>query len=590
MDTSTVEPEAVQEPQEPAPKRWSRQQIWNFGTIGLVVAIFAVLAWHRRWVCDDGLIVLRTVENILNGNGPVFNAGERVEANTSTLWTYILVVLGLIPGIALEWAAVVSGLLFAVVGVFLGLEGARRLHDPNGSSFVVPAGALVICALPPFWDFATSGLETGLVTLWIAGAWWLLVSRAVNRPAGSIWLTAVVLGLGPLVRPELALFSLVAFVSLIMICRPGWRRGLLWALAMGAVPVAYQIFRMGYYGLITPNTALAKEASQARWEMGWRYAGDLLGTYELWTPLVLLVLAAGVLIVRSSRTGNRNTMVVIVAPLVVAAGVMLYVTRVGGDYMHARMLLPALLCLLLPVFVVPVTRWTTLPIAAVGAWAVVAALWLRPPYVEAPPYIGSEGISDARAFWVGTVGKSHPILAKDAAGIPGYLPELSLARGDSAGRPTVSVVGRGPATWGVYPAAGEHSTVSSPGALGFMGVLLPLDQKVIDDLGLANPLASHSTSIPGMPMGHDKKLPTAWTVADAARGTGADLSALDDGTIPAAEIDAARKALACPEVKEMLDSVRAPLTGGRFFDNLTGAFGRSALRYDLDPLKAQTCR
>ena len=36
---------------------------------------------------DDGLIVLRTVRNLLAGNGPVFNAGERVEANTSTAWT-----------------------------------------------------------------------------------------------------------------------------------------------------------------------------------------------------------------------------------------------------------------------------------------------------------------------------------------------------------------------------------------------------------------------------------------------------------------------------------------------------------------------
>ena len=47
-------------------------------------------AWERRWIADDGLIVLRTVRNLLAGNGPVFNAGERVEANTSTAWTYIV--------------------------------------------------------------------------------------------------------------------------------------------------------------------------------------------------------------------------------------------------------------------------------------------------------------------------------------------------------------------------------------------------------------------------------------------------------------------------------------------------------------------
>jgi len=32
--------------------------------------------------------VLRTVRNLLAGNGPVFEHRERVEANTSMIWTY----------------------------------------------------------------------------------------------------------------------------------------------------------------------------------------------------------------------------------------------------------------------------------------------------------------------------------------------------------------------------------------------------------------------------------------------------------------------------------------------------------------------
>jgi arabinofuranosyltransferase len=55
--------------------------------IVVVVALFGWGAWERRWIADDGLIVLRTVRNMLAGNGPVFNTGERVEANTSTIWT-----------------------------------------------------------------------------------------------------------------------------------------------------------------------------------------------------------------------------------------------------------------------------------------------------------------------------------------------------------------------------------------------------------------------------------------------------------------------------------------------------------------------
>ena len=62
-------------------------------SVVVVAGLFGWGAWQRRWIADDGLIVLRTVRNLLAGNGPVFNAGERIEANTSTVWTY-LVTLG----------------------------------------------------------------------------------------------------------------------------------------------------------------------------------------------------------------------------------------------------------------------------------------------------------------------------------------------------------------------------------------------------------------------------------------------------------------------------------------------------------------
>ena len=66
-----------------------------------VVAVAALFGWgacERRWIADDGLIVLRTVRNLLAGNGPVFNMGERVEANTSTIWTYLIYLGGWIGG------------------------------------------------------------------------------------------------------------------------------------------------------------------------------------------------------------------------------------------------------------------------------------------------------------------------------------------------------------------------------------------------------------------------------------------------------------------------------------------------------------
>ena len=53
----------------PAPAVSTRAVFW----VGTVVtgALFLWGAWERRWIADDGLIVLRTVRNLLAGNGPV---------------------------------------------------------------------------------------------------------------------------------------------------------------------------------------------------------------------------------------------------------------------------------------------------------------------------------------------------------------------------------------------------------------------------------------------------------------------------------------------------------------------------------------
>ena len=95
FDDELVDQEVIQESAEPdgegpAPAPTPRRDRLDslsrhvFPTgIAVSVALFLYGAWERRWIADDGLIVLRTVRNLLAGNGPVFNAGERVETNTA---------------------------------------------------------------------------------------------------------------------------------------------------------------------------------------------------------------------------------------------------------------------------------------------------------------------------------------------------------------------------------------------------------------------------------------------------------------------------------------------------------------------------
>jgi arabinofuranosyltransferase len=555
-----------------------RPALWNSAVLVVLLGVFAALIWNRRWMSDDGLIVLRTVRNLLAGDGPVFNAGERVEANTSTLWTYLLAIPGLVPGISLNWAAVVLGLLLSVAGLGLAVDAARRLHRAR---LILPAGALVVLVLPPFWDFGTSGLETGLITGWLGASWWLLVRRLQvprGEAAGRAWPLAVVVGLAPLVRPDLALAGLVVAAAFVVL---EWRRGVRRLLGLAAVaavvPVGYEIFRMGYYGLLVPSTALAKEASDSRWGQGGWYLLDLLETYRLWFAGAGVALVALALLSRRGRTGRAPsgtrgaTAVVALAPVVAGLLLGLYVTRVGGDFMHGRMLLPALFALLLPVMVVPATRWTLVPVLGTLVWAAFCLTSLRPAYGE---HLGPHWIANERLYYVLLLGRPNPVTAEDYATHP--MVGEGVARVGAAPGRSLAIVGGG--RWYVYPATTERSSLVWLN-LGVAGELAPLDVRVLDGVGLVNPIAGHATGVPGGRIGHDKDLLPEWFLADAGvRG--------DTGFVGPAFVDDARRALGCPAAREMLASYRDPLTADRFRQNLTGAVERTSYRYPRNAAEA----
>ncbi|PPK65924.1 hypothetical protein V5P93_000182 [Actinokineospora auranticolor] len=581
----------------PATEWWRRPRVWTGVVFAAVLLVFLFLAWQRRWMSDDGLIVLRTVRNIFEGNGPVYNAGERVEANTSTLWTVLVTLGGLLPGVRLEWVAVIEGLLCAVAGLGFAMDGARRLHPGDGRAVFLPAGAVLVVVLPPFRDFATSGLETGLISLWLGLSWWVVVRLAVSRgvtaatgpavaddaPPRAVrtWPVALVLGLGPLVRPDLALFSAVGFAAVLFIAWQGWRRALAWVGAAAAIPLAYQVFRMGYYGVLTPNTAIAKEAGTAHWLRGLGYLHDFAKPYLVWVPVLLLAAGARLLVRRLPRT--RPMTVLLAFPLVAGLALALYVIRIGGDFMHGRMLLPALFTLLLPVMVLPVAKWHSAVVAGVGAWGVVALGWFHVPH-DGDGYINGGGIADERGYWADFTGHDYPITADDYRGLPAPVLSENVALIERL--PGSRVVLRTSTGWHEFPSDRPYSSYATT-SIGAAGMLIDVDVRIQDVYGLVNPLAAHTEMVKATRPGHEKQPTMAWTVGEA--GTG-ELAAT--GPVPevaAADIQAAQRAVACPEIAELIASYREPLTAGRFWDNLTGAFHRTGVRYPADPKLAANC-
>ncbi|WP_409237372.1 hypothetical protein [Streptomyces sp. PA5.6] len=569
-----------------APGRW--RALVRLGACLLPALVIGFAGFQRRWMSDDGHIYVRTVRQVLAGNGPVFNAGERAESSTGTLWQWLLVAGGS-TGADVATVAMYGGLLFTVAGFALAGVGAMRVRlrlgvmrlrgaggGGRGRGLFVPCGALVLLALPPVWDFATSGLETGLATCWIAGAWLALVARPHSL------VTCAVLGLGPLVRPDLALVSVVFLAAQWVTVRPSWRGTLAGAGVAGALPVAYEIFRMGYYGHLMPLPGVTKEASRSLWGRGFDYLWDFTGPYALWVPVATIgvaMLYAGRSVVRQVRGPATlrdaaplvaRTLAPVVAPVLAGALCWLYVIKVGGDFMHGRMFLPGLLLMLLPIFLVPLTRAWGVAAVVVGVWAVACAGALRVPYEGR---IDASGIADERGVYVRQNAAPHP-LHHDFAGQPGNRAYAALVREAARSGDPALLLAQTPVAGGAPGVTGVYNT------LGFSGSVVPLSGAALDPIGLAYPLAAHSEGFVNGRVGHDKRLPDEWIVAE--RGAADVPEGLDPD-----RVDAARRALRCGPLAELRAATRAPLTVGRFWRNLTGAVQRTAFRFPNDPVRAE---
>lgn len=651
--------------------RWAPLGFWA-STAAVALAFFAG-AWERRWIADDGLIVLRTVRNMLAGNGPVFNAGERVEANTSTLWTYLIwICQKVFQAPQLELVALWLALVCSVAAVVFAMWGTRimwagTLRHPGSrhrllttGTLMLPLGTLVYIVLPPARDFATSGLETGLVICWIAVVWMLTQRWAraphsqgpLGLPRPGTALLAFVAGLGPLVRPE-SLLVAVAVLALIFFARSSMAHRAWLVVIAGVVPVAYQLWRMSYYALPYPNTAVAKDAGGAKWAQGMRYLEDLAAPYWLALPIVVALLVvvaaawAGVREAASRRSSSSEDgatdggahdaaadgvadaagqrrgpfggrlpqlrSMPVVTALFVACGIVLalYSIRVGGDFMHGRVLLPALFTLLLPLAVVPIPalrrggdrkrRLLALGLGigwlVVAVWAVVVSI-AQDPFPERPEGISPSGIVDERVFYMHRTGHKHPVLARDYLDFPRMGALVASVRDNQTGAVFLPLGGVQD-LWEVVdldhslPGMAPFEKPDDPTHmvvflnLGMTSANLPLEVKVYDTVGLATPLAAHTDRMIDGRIGHDKYLPPEWFIADSALVENPNNYPdwVDPDTVEQAKV-----ALTCPATIALRESYSGPLTMERRKENLLNAFSYAQYRINRVPAyEVQRC-
>ena len=141
---------------------------------------------------DDAFITFRYARNLADGNGLVFNLGERVEGVTSLSWALLLAAVETIR-LPVEPAAFVLGVTFAL----LALREAYLLGRGLGASPAACLAAVAPVAVHGrFWLVAGNGLEGGLFAYLAVFVARKTIGRADPRLIG------VLLGLLFLTRPE----------------------------------------------------------------------------------------------------------------------------------------------------------------------------------------------------------------------------------------------------------------------------------------------------------------------------------------------------------------------------------------------------
>ena len=87
-------------------------------TLIIALGAFALVILQNAWLCDDAFITYRTADNLINGHGLTWNAGERVQTFTNPLWLFTIAGFYFFSG-EIYYTAILLSWALSVLAVFL---------------------------------------------------------------------------------------------------------------------------------------------------------------------------------------------------------------------------------------------------------------------------------------------------------------------------------------------------------------------------------------------------------------------------------------------------------------------------------------
>jgi len=232
-------------------ERLSLRQLFSQSSkLGAGIIAFSLVlsvAWliYTGYISDDAYITFRYARQLAEGNGFVYNIGERVYGTTTPLFTFLLAGWFWLTHIDLAMGAQIFDVLSfssALVVLWLGLRKSGATHLQQIVVLVLVGNS------PRLWHLNTQGMETPIVLLLMASSWYAIATKRITLAgflAGCLLWT----------RIDSALWLLALLPSLFLV-RP--RDILPFVVSAAFTYLPWLVFATIYFGSPIPHTATAK--------------------------------------------------------------------------------------------------------------------------------------------------------------------------------------------------------------------------------------------------------------------------------------------------------------------------------------------
>jgi arabinofuranosyltransferase len=307
---------------------------WRFAMLGGTLAISLAHQVMFSTLADDAYISFRYSRNLAEGNGLVFNVGEKVEGYSNFLWVVLVAIPHALFSADIVLTARLLGIGCALVAVVLAYVLATRI---SGSGAAGVLAATIAAVSGSFAAYGPSGLETPLFALLVLGA---LLAVQWNRAI----VAGLLVALATMTRPDGVVIAMVIglwFLFWAVRRNSGWWPVVSYVASAMVLVVPWTIWRIQYYGHLLPNAIAAKSGASLRWqlEVGWEYLMGFAGAAQ--ALLVFVPVAMFVLVTRRTQIEERaRDMVWLLFGLAIVY--LAFFTATGGDWMPAwRFFAPA---------------------------------------------------------------------------------------------------------------------------------------------------------------------------------------------------------------------------------------------------------